>query len=319
MDNLLNIFFKSKSKSKSKTKKTKTKTRKRKNKNKKGGTKTFKTLRCHPSKKRLHKSIPSCYDSDDLNKLKNAWNRKYPSHKIIDTCPIKIWSFLKNAYQHKCDRESCWINELHLDLDMIDDTFAPEAPEHWKKNPNAWLSDADIRNVMQQYEETYPCFLFLGPSSIDYYKKLSDGNCVCNRLCNFNLKDEIEKHKIKKIGVVFNTDPHTRGGEHWISLFIDIPDRLIYFFDSVGSSPPDEVKRFIKTVTEQGEKLNIKFKFEYNRKPHQKQNTECGVYSIYFIIHMLRDDIDGDFIKRTDKLTDRYIEQYRKIFFNDDL
>jgi hypothetical protein len=28
------------------------------------------------------------------------------------------------------------------------DSFAPESPPEWKKNPNEWLSSIDIMNVM---------------------------------------------------------------------------------------------------------------------------------------------------------------------------
>ena len=36
-------------------------------------------------------------------------------------------------------------------------------------------------------------------------------------ICNFNLNKMIKNKK--KIGFIFNLDPHTKGGSHWVSMF----------------------------------------------------------------------------------------------------
>ena len=61
------------------------------------------------------------------------------------------------------------------------------------------------------------------------------------------------------------------------------------FFDSAKGGIPKEIKRFVETVKDQGLKQNepIKFKFLTNKSDHQQGDTECGVYSIHFIIEML--------------------------------
>jgi hypothetical protein len=51
---------------------------------------------------------------------------------------------------------------------------------------------------------------------------------------------------------------------------------------------------------------------------HQYGNTECGIYSIFFIVEMLKDKITGNYLK-THILKDKYIEKFRKIFFNEEL
>ena len=54
------------------------------------------------------------------------------------------------------------------------------------------------------------------------------------------------------------------------------------------------IKRFKKKVLKQGNELFSpkKMKFHQNHFSHQKQNTECGMYSIYFIISMLLRRVD---------------------------
>jgi hypothetical protein len=175
-------------------------------------------------------------------------------------------------------------------------------------------------NVMKQYEDAYKCFDFIGPSPIDYDTHKLYGDCVWEELCHFSLNDEIKNGKMK-IGVIFNLDPHNKGGSHWVSLFINIKKKIIYYFDSAGDKIPAQIMKFVDTVTKQGQQLKtpIKFSFDQNHPvEHQYGNTECGIYGIYFIVHMLDDRICGHYLK-THVLKDKYMEKFRKIYFNDAL
>ena len=200
------------------------------------------------------------------------------------------------------------------------ESFAPESPDHWKKNPNDWLSSVDINKVMKQYEKKYKCFEFMGPSPIDYDAHELFGECVWEELCHFNLEEQIKKGKTK-IGVIFNTDPHYKNGSHWISLFINIKKKNIFFFDSAGDEIPKNIMKFVNNVIEQGKQLKkpIHFSFDQNYPvEHQYGNTECGIYSLFFIVHMLQDKITGHYLK-THVLKDKYMEKFRKIYYNPDL
>ena len=75
-------------------------------------------------------------------------------------------------------------------------------------------------------------------------------------------------------------------------MFVNIRKAKIFFFDSTGDPPPKEVKELIKKIKEQGAKLKkpIRFVVDSNEGiEHQYGNTECGVYSLFFIVHMLED------------------------------
>jgi hypothetical protein len=280
----------------------------------------FKRLNCSPENK---DNNYTCYSNDDLFKLKQFWNKRYPDSKIKTNSPNEIWIHLKNIYTNSCNKESCWINKLitnnKLKNELLD-SFAPEAPEEWKKNPNEWLSSIDILKVMKQYEKKYKCFEFMGPSPIDYdYHKLY-GECVWEELCHFSLDEQIKKGKTK-IGIIFNTDPHFKGGKHWISLFINIKKKQIFFFDSAGDPIPNQIKKFVDMVIEQGHHIEPRINFIFDQNypvEHQYGNTECGVYSLFFIVHMLEDKITGHYLK-THILKDEYIEKFRKVYFNGDL
>ena len=81
-----------------------------------------------------------------------------------------------------CNKESCWLKHQclkeNVPLEVKEYTFAPKQPEEWKKNPNEWLTSVDILEVMKQYEKTYQCFDFIGPSPIDYDTHQAYGECV---------------------------------------------------------------------------------------------------------------------------------------------
>jgi hypothetical protein len=199
------------------------------------------------------------------------------------------------------------------------ESFAPKTPESWKLNPNQWLSSLDIIGVMKQYEKKYKCFEFIGPSPIDYDFMYGYGNkqCVWPELCNFNLKDKIKNGKTK-IGIIFNLDQHNKSGSHWVSLFINIKKKYIYYFDSAGNKIPEHILKFVNNIIKQSSDIS-KFDFDQNYPvEHQYGSTECGVYSLFFIIHMLEDKITSKYLK-THILSDKYIERFRNIYFNKEL
>jgi len=173
---------------------------------------------------------------------------------------------------------------------------------------------------MKQYEKAYKCFDFIGPTPIDFDTRKLYGECVWDELCNFSLEDQI-KHGKTKIGIIFNTDPHNKPGQHWISMFISIKKKKIFFFDSTGDEPPSQIIDFINRIKEQGLNLNPKINFSVDSNvgiEHQYGNTECGIYSLFFIVHMLEDKLSGHYLK-THIIKDEYMNKFRNVYFNDSL
>jgi hypothetical protein len=269
----------------------------------------FVNLSCSPKKELTF----TCFTKEELIELKDAWN-KMNTDKINSTDYYEIWNSLKQKLSNKCNNESCWVKQNNTNIKLIE-SFSPAHPKDWLKNPNEWLSNIDIMNVLNQYEKVYPCFEFLGPSPIDYDYKLSVNECVWDDLCKYQLKKSIAKNK-KKIGVVFNLDTHEKGGSHWVSLFINIPKKFIFYFDSAGEPIPKQLKKFVKNVQQQGKKENILFKFDQNHPfQHQQTTSECGVYCLYFISNMLEDKLTTEYLK-TKRLPDKLMKKHRKIYFN---
>ena len=282
----------------------------------------LKKVNCSPKPKGEINNF-SCFTNKSLYKLRDLWNARHPDLKINTSTPKEIHRQISLYLSNVCNKESCWIKQKAyfgpVESDVAD-SFAPESPPEWKKNPFEWLSSVDIMNVMKQYEKAYKCFDFIGPSPIDFDTRKLYGECVWDELCNFSLEDQIKNGKTK-IGIIFNTDPHNKPGQHWISMFINIKKHKIFFFDSTGDAPTSEIIDFINRIKEQGLNLNppVKFNVDSNEGiEHQYGNTECGIYSLFFIVHMLEDKMTDNYLK-THILKDEYMYKFRNVYFNNSL
>ena len=283
--------------------------------------KDFERLKCGPGQENYF----TCYDNDALHKLRDGWNARHPDARIETNDPKEIWTAMKQRFGKMCRNEACWMKQIMGPNSVLgslssDDTFAPEAPKSWVRDPDEWLSSEEIENVMKQYEDKFPAFEFLGPSPSDYSAPKMAGVCVWEELCNFSLKKYVDAGT-HKIGVIFNTDPHTEDGSHWVSLFINMDNRTkannyIFFFDSTGDRPQKEIRKFIETVAQQGLALDIRFKQFVNRKQHQKRNTECGMYSLFMIVNLIEGTRTPEEFMQGDRIPDSHMIEFRKEYFN---
>ena len=297
------------------------------------------SMNCSPAVKNKRVNESTCFTPEILVNIKNAYNKNH-IEKITDTNPTRIWWALKQRLQ--CQKEECWLEELAdpaMKSRIHKFIFAPKKPPEWKSNPDEWLSNFDIEDVAKQYEMSHTEFKLIGPTTIDFDTRLPEtgGQCVLTDLCSFDLARFI-KAKKTKIGVVFNLDRHDQSGSHWVSLFIDIDNRFLFFFDSADNPIPPEIWQknpgrkplpLVNRIIEQGAKLSppIKFAFYNNRgHQHQKSNTECGMYSLFFIITMLTGETPFTkgvmsvkarrslFLKK--KIPDKTVFGYRNLYFN---
>ena len=309
--------------------------RKHGNKKRQGGknkTAKIKPMNCSPLVKNKTVLNGSCFTDDVLYQLKKSYNKHHPVDRIKSTKPDKIWIELKNRMT-TCSKEDCW-------LDVIDDKderkkldkylFSPDHPKEWNSDPDAWLSNYDIKDVIEQYEKTYPEFAFIGPTPIDFDKKPAsmEGSCVWEELCNFSLAKYVKMGKTK-IAVVFNLGKHDESGSHWVSMYIDLENKNIFYFDSAGDTIPDEIRVLRDRIVEQGKQMTPPIIFGYVENhplEHQKGNTECGMYSLYFIITMItHQTIGGKHLSTEGKIKyftkvripDNHVFKYRKKYFNE--
>tara|TARA_Y100000996_G_scaffold342107_1_gene279529 strand:+ start:1987 stop:2853 length:867 start_codon:yes stop_codon:yes gene_type:complete len=279
---------------------------------------------CSPSKDN-NKTV-SCLNYEILKKIAETLNnfdygiRVYKGKKALHN---EISKKIRN--ETSCKTEACW-KSLRIikdelsdhDKEVFEDSFRPDMPKEWKDKPNTWLSTIDINKVMEQYEDAYPKFQYLGANPIDFDKKITENKCVSNELCNIDIKS-IKKDGKDFLGMVFNTDPHNQSGEHWFSLYIDLKgvnikdEPYIYYFDSLALKPKEEVVDFVKRVQEQCLNINKDIQFLYNDIKHQHKNTECGVYCLHFLVSMLKGEDFKNYINH--ERNDKEMEKFREFFF----
>lgn len=264
----------------------------------------------------------TCFDLDSLIKIAKGWNMKHPENKInIRKYKTKhqLWNEIDKRLNQKCDTEWCWIEQefvKRIGNKELKSIFRPKMPKSWKKNKYEWLSTTDIETVMKQYEKKYTDFKFIGPVPIDFDYEYSVGQCIVNELCHLKIKNLLN-NKISKVGIIYNLDPHDKPGSHWVAMYIDLKKKKIYYFDSYGTQPPDEVKKLVDRIIEQGRELGMEFDYDYNQTRHQYENSECGVYSMYFITQLLEGKKTFDGIEKS-TLKDEFINSKRKYYYLSD-
>lgn len=280
-------------------------------------TKKYDEQRCAPGKPF---ESGSCIVLPVLVEMVNAYN-KVNKNKIKTSCrkeilkPKRYKKYLlreiNNRFKNVCDGQLCWTQQdfiKHMDEFMKAQlekyTFRPLGPE----GRFEWLNTVNIDEVMNQYEMDIKDFLFLGAVPMDFQKINLKG------VADLNIEKEY-KEGIKRFGIIFNLDESWQSGSHWTSAYADIGKGKVYYFDSYGTPPEERVVKLLNKFCVYYESKNKgnRCKLRYNKIRHQYENSECGVYSINFILELLKDR-DFDELCNT-KLKDREVNKLRKKIF----
>lgn len=264
----------------------------------------------------------------------NAITKCNPKHNIeSNRClPSSFYSEISTKL-HKSPElifksVGCQLNEEHCLLDKINidenrkkglrkEYLRPRKPKAWDSDPDMWLDNYNILHVMKQYEDAFSWFKFLGVFPIDFsapdpYKKdPSHPECLYKETCNLKLKDEYN-NGIRGIGMIFNLDPHYKGGSHWVGLYINLNNinrPFVGYFDSYGYKVPNMVARLMRSFKLQIQECEL----GYNARRFQYGNSECGMFSMYFIICMIYGISFKNFCK--DSVNDTFMLELRNILF----
>ena len=282
-------------------------------------TNRFTSLKCSPlvANTKLDNDIrsPTCYPNHVIRRLQHLWNIHHPNDQINPNISIQeVYHELKWRLKQYCNTEKCWSKRLDP-YKNYNEYFAPTMPISWEEKLTTWLSNVDIWNVLSQYELVYPQFKCIYPTPIDFNAMLEDDmTCVSEELCKFDLESYI-KNNTTMVGIVINLDPHYKKGSHWVSMFVNIPERLIFYFDSGGDKCPKKIRQLVSNITTQGDKLGIPFTFDQNYPfEHQRSTTECGMYVLYFIINMITGKLTPHKLK-TVRIPDKAMIKLRTKYF----
>ena len=216
--------------------------------------------------------------------------------------------------------EHCLLDKAPIDTNLKKQLrkqyLRSRRPKKWDEDPDMWLNNFDIINCLKQYEQAYSWFRFLGVFPIDFsapdpYKSSKSPKCLYQETCNLNLKNEYNKG-IRGISLIFNLDPHFKDGSHWVALYINLTDikkPFVGYFDSYGYEVPALIGRLMRSF-----KLQIHTcELGYNARQFQFGDSECGMFSMYFIICMMCGIPFENFCKTA--VNDNFMLELRKILF----
>jgi len=221
-------------------------------------------------------------DGDEIENLRKVYNEEHPSEKPIAKGSMnQVWSRILARMHKLCSSKTAECVVAHM-------LKKQKAPSEWETNPEEWLSSIDIDKVENEYMHVFKKYYYVGAIPIDFDKKSKTGSCVVSSLCSLDIKDLYDKG-YRKVGVVFNTDVSTGPGQHWIALYADIDPKYenarITYFDSYSKHPEAEIQRLMLRWKEQWDATKIHKKpteLTFNKTRHQYQDSECGMYCLYF-------------------------------------
>lgn len=285
--------------------------------------------KCAPSKKF---EDWSCIPLESLAAMAEAFNTENPNAKIkldnkyITTKPEKYKRYLLKQFKNKitkCKDQICWTKQSFVKRlddkikeDVQNNTFRPEGPS----KGNKWLNTLDINKTCVQYESKHNDFKFLGALPRDF-DKISEKNgnlgvpmmTESGEIVNLDFKDLYPKKT--KIGVVFNLDKHDEPGSHWVALYSDFKKGECYFIDSYGIEPLPEIKALMDRIGNfMKNTVGIKNPIiKFSTKEHQQGGSECGVYSISFILRLLKGESFDSINEK--RISDEKVNQCRNVYF----
>jgi len=263
--------------------------------------------KCAPSKTF---SENSCFTLESLQKLAEAYNNENGAKQIkITNSKSKLINDLSNRIVECGSDQLCWLDVEWVknikDYEIHKNTFRPQGPQGRFK----WLSTTNINDIVFQYEDKYSEFKFLGAVPYDFENLEQLG------ISDINFDELLLLNKYK-IGMVINLDEHWKKGSHWVGLYANLKTSEIYYFDSYGYKPKNYICNFVKKIalwsynkyyrntqeggsdetsdTESQFMKSTKNKYEkimnidYNKNRHQFKSSECGVYSVNFILRLLK-------------------------------
>jgi len=255
-----------------------------------------------------NKECEASNDSKNIIKL-------YPSFETLNRKKYKKYLVMefKKKYNDVCTTgpvQKCWLSQPFIKRmqklqqeELTKQTFRPDGPQ----GKFEWLNTLNINDVMKQYENKYKDFKFLGAVPMDF----DDITPLGIKELDLTLLQQNGKHRI---GIIFNLDESWKSGSHWVAGYADLNKGDILYFDSYGTEPEARVRKFMRRVAKYCEsELKIKSNADHNKVRHQYDGSECGVYSINFILRMLRGDSFEEICKS--KTPDRVVNKCRKVYF----
>lgn len=283
---------------------------------------------------------------DAASKVKTgAGKRRAPRLPTADT-PAAA-AVRKAAAALKCDSESCVLVSLARARAVSDAEVRREFAHNFKpvgpRLGRALLSNSNIDNTLKRWADEFPDFCPCPFAMADFE---TNGDAFASAdPARLRTEGEAKGEPCRTFACVHNTDVSTGGGKHWVAVFVDMradpagkDPWSVEYFNSAGHPPARPVVRWMERTRAQLEAARRQMA-DASRAPaardagardastplavsravtsvaHQRSQTECGPYSLYYIRRRLEGAPVETFTDPKVRISDEAMEEFRRYLF----
>lgn len=236
----------------------------------------------------------------------------------LDESPKKIVEIAKRKLN--CDSEKCILKKTTHPQSRaeLETRFKVEGP-----NDNKLLSNVNIDSVMKQWMSNFSGFFAYNFNMLDYADHSLDNlGRVLDKpdtLATIDFRDLYSK-QFRIAACVINSDVYRGPGKHWMVLMADARSKdewSIEFFNCSGNPPAPEWVNWMQKTKMQMESIrdHPRITLAKSNVRHQYSNTECGVYSLFYIWARLC-GVKKEILLNT-PIPDRLMFMFRQHLFED--
>jgi hypothetical protein len=253
---------------------------------------------------------PVCSDPLMLTRIRSYIEEKNPSATVsAGDDPVKLVTTAKDVTG--CNTEECALRTIAREnpsaqgivADTIRNNFKVDGPADSTK----WLNNDNIDKILAQIAKKHQGLYAMPFHMINFARSQGDSDAEDAaklrsmprvNLRNISLIKDVLNAGKNMFCVVINTDKYGNPGIHWFCLFCDFRPRgtvedpfTIEYFNSSGSRARNEIAEWMSKA-----EAEIESSFDAAGNPrhakrvtaatvqHQKDtDSECGVYSLYYI------------------------------------
>lgn len=264
-----------------------------------------------------------CSTKNTLKAMKNHLHDK--NIKSMDTDKDIVDSIKKDL---KCDTEECVLKNPHFVKDYmkndIKESLGRIKPDGPSDSTNL-LNNINIDEVLKRLTLKHKDLYHMDFQMIDFAgEKDSSGWIIKNgqkitptELGKIDMATDVTAKNYKTFCVVMNTDVRTGGGIHWFSLFCDFRTNpiTIEYFNSSGNKPVKQIQDWLIKTEEnlRASGHNAKVVILSGLIHQQDSETECGLYSLYYIWNRLNGIPPQNFQNK--RIPDSMMYKFRKHCF----
>jgi len=250
-----------------------------------------------------------------------------------------------------CSSESCVLVKLRQRRLVSDHDLRAEFARRFKpagpRDSRALLSNSNIDGVLRRWADEFPDFCPC-PFAMADFDTNGDTFATADP-AQMRLEGEARNLPCRTFACVHNTDVSTGPGIHWVAVFVDMrpepagpDDWCVEYFNSAGRPPARPVIRWMERVRAQlvavraqlvavraqlasdtagdtaGDTQLPMGKVEtraVTSVAHQKSQTECGPYALYYIRRRLEGAPANDFADPSRRVPDAVMEEFRQHLF----